>query len=119
MRQKLQSKEILWGATLTRVAAPPIVELYGMLGLDFVWIDMEHSDFDFHDFRRSHRFLGGGSHFSSDHFPRFDSFRTFDRSDFRRQRNEIVDHCHRLAFELATDEFEGRPIIFTREESRP
>ena len=49
MRKKLQSKGILWGATLTRVAAPPIVELYGMLGLDFVWIDMEHSDFDFHD----------------------------------------------------------------------
>src|SRR5437764_13822636 len=49
MRTKLRSSAILWGASLIRVAAPPIVELYGLLGLDFCWIDMEHSDFDFHD----------------------------------------------------------------------
>ena len=49
MRTNLQRDRILWGASLTRVAAAPIVELYGMMGLDFVWLDMEHSDFDFHD----------------------------------------------------------------------
>ena len=49
MKEKLAKKKVLWGASLTRVPAPPIVELYGMMGLDFVWIDMEHSDFDFRD----------------------------------------------------------------------
>src|SRR5438128_9208812 len=49
MRRQFQSDAILWGSSLTRVASPAIVELYGMLGVDFVWVDMEHSDFDFHD----------------------------------------------------------------------
>jgi 2-keto-3-deoxy-L-rhamnonate aldolase RhmA len=49
MRGRLQSGRVLWGASLTRVASTAIVELYGMLGLDFVWIDMEHSDFDFRE----------------------------------------------------------------------
>jgi len=49
MKAKLAKKEVLWGASVTRVPAAPIVELYGMIGLDFVWIDMEHSDFSFRD----------------------------------------------------------------------
>ena len=49
MRANLRRDRVLWGASLTRVAAAPIVELYGMMGLDFVWLDMEHSDFDFRD----------------------------------------------------------------------
>src|SRR5262245_21005550 len=49
MKAKLEKKKVLWGASLTRVPAAPIVELYGMMGLDFVWIDMEHSDFGFRD----------------------------------------------------------------------
>ena len=52
MRTSLLGDRVLWGASLTRVAAAPIVELYGMMGLDFVWIDLEHSDFDFHDLSR-------------------------------------------------------------------
>jgi len=49
MKAKLAKKKVLWGASVTRVPAAPIVELYGMMGLDFVWIDMEHSDFSFRD----------------------------------------------------------------------
>lgn len=49
MKDKLAKKSVLWGASVTRVPAAPIVELYGMIGLDFVWIDMEHSDFSFRD----------------------------------------------------------------------
>jgi hypothetical protein len=41
MRTSLQGDRILWGASLTRVAAASIVELYGMMGLDFVSIDLE------------------------------------------------------------------------------
>ncbi|MCI0624888.1 MAG: aldolase/citrate lyase family protein [Acidobacteria bacterium] len=49
MKAKIERKKVLWGASVTRVPAAPIVELYGMMGLDFVWIDMEHSDFSFRD----------------------------------------------------------------------
>ena len=61
------------------------------------------------DFRRSHRFLGGGGRFSSDYFLRFGSFHAFDRSDFAfgRQRNQFPDQRRCLATIIAGLEREG------------
>jgi 2-dehydro-3-deoxyglucarate aldolase len=42
LRGALESGEAVLGARATTLA-PPVVDVYGDLGLDFVWIDLEHS----------------------------------------------------------------------------
>ena len=35
--------------SVTPVASPKFTELIGLLGIDGVWLDMEHQDYDYHD----------------------------------------------------------------------
>jgi 2-keto-3-deoxy-L-rhamnonate aldolase RhmA len=45
MKRKLQARQPVFDVRLS-IAAPPLVEIAGRAGLDAVWIDAEHSNFD-------------------------------------------------------------------------
>jgi len=46
VKEKIQSGQVARGF-ICRTLSPAVVELIGLCGLDFVWIDMEHSTVDF------------------------------------------------------------------------
>lgn len=46
LRRKTQAGEVVFGF-ICRTLSPPVVELIGMSGFDFVWIDMEHTASDY------------------------------------------------------------------------
>lgn len=58
MKQRLLEGEVLFG-TFYKFNCPPVVEMLGMVGLDFIIIDGEHSDYSYRDMQDMCRVANG------------------------------------------------------------
>ncbi len=58
MKQRLQEGEVLFG-TFYKFNCPPIVEMLGQVGMDFIILDCEHSDYSYLDLQNMCRVANG------------------------------------------------------------
>jgi 4-hydroxy-2-oxoheptanedioate aldolase len=58
MKQRLNEGEVLFG-TFYKFNCPPVVEMLGLVGMDFIIVDCEHSDYSYLDLQNICRVANG------------------------------------------------------------